>query len=811
METLLVDLRSALRGLVKSPGFTLATIVTLTLGIGANTAIFSLVNGVLLDPLPYKEGERLVLLQQSAPKADVDNLAFSIREVYDYRDQNRTLEALVEHHSMTFTLLGREEPERVSTGVVSAEFFDVLGVTPALGRSFRPEDDDLGAEAVLILSDGYWQRSFGGDESVVGTVLEMNDRTHTVVGVLPPIPQFPVEHDVYMPTSACPFRAANEERMNENRSAFRAMTAFGRIRDGITVDAVRADFATIAAGFENDYPDTYPEEAGLAITATPLQEALTSGARTTLFILLGTSALVLFIACANVANLAMARIMRRDREMAVRSSLGAGLGKLVQQNLVEAGMLSLVGGALGLVLAYQGLGLLTAFLGRFTPRAVGITIDGGVLAFTLAVSLLTALVVGLLPVLASKPSLAAALRDGTHTTEQKARVHLRGLLIAGQVALAVVLLVGAGLMLRSLYRLQRVQPGFRTENVLLARMSPNWSRFQNQEDAGRFFVSLLDRVRAIPGVMSAGVGSGRPLDDQPPFTSSFRIENIEIREGELAPQVATRVASPDYFRTLGIPLLSGRTFTELDDQDSTPVGVLNRSLSEQFWTGRNPIGERISLDDGENWITVVGIVGDVREQTLDTEPVGAIYLPQAQSFWAQTLVVRTPYDPMTIARQVEEAVHAIDPEQPVDRFETLEQSRRASMASPRVTALLLGLFAALALVISATGIAGVISYSVSQRTHEIGIRMALGARRSQVLALVLRQGLLIVAMGLAVGVAVALAASRVLTDVLFETSPADPLTFAAVLVVLLGAALVASLIPARRAATLHPTVALRSE
>jgi predicted permease len=811
MESLRGDVRYAFRSLLKSPGFALATILTLGLGIGANTAIFSLIHGVLLAPLPYREGERLVVMQQSAPKADVENLAFSIKEVYDYRKSNRTLSGLVEHHSMTFTLLGRDEPERVSTGVVSAEFFDVLGITPLHGRGFRPEDDDLGAEAVLILSNGYWQRAFGSDPGVIGRTLEMNDKTHTVVGVLPPIPQFPQEHDVYMPTSACPFRAQAELQIHSNRSSFRGLTVFGRIRDGVEIDAVQADFETIGQRFARDYPETYPEESGYAVAATSLQDALTEGARPTLLVLLGTSALVLLIACANVTNLAVARLMRRDREMALRASLGAGRRRILQQTLVESGLLSLAGGALGMLLAFQGLDVLTAFIARFTTRSVEVGIDGSVLAFTFVVAMATAVVVGLLPAFTNKLSLASSLRDGGHTTGERGRLRARSALIAAQVAIAVVLLVGAGLMMRSLHRLRQVDPGFRTEKILMARLSPNWSRYQNLEDATRFFDGLLARVRAIPGVESAGASSGRPLDGQPPFTNGFRIENIPIEEGELAPQVATRVATPDYFSTMGIPLHSGRAFTELDRASAAAVGVINRSLADQFWSDGDPVGQRVSLDNGQNWITLVGVVGDVRDQTLDSEPVGAIYLPQAQSFWAGTLVVRTPFDPMGVSRQVKEAVHAIDPEQPVDRFETIEESRYASMASPRLTTLLLGIFAGLALVIAATGVSGVIAYAVSQRTQEIGIRMALGARRAQVIAMVLRQGLGIVALGLAAGIAAALAAGRFLEGFLFETSPADPLTFLAVLLVLVAAALVASFVPARRAVSIDPTRALRSE
>ena len=616
---------------------------------------------------------------------------------------------------------------------------------------------------------------------------------------------------MYMPTSACPFRSAAEQRMAENRSAFRAITTFGRLSDGTSVEAANTDFSTIASRFERDYPETYPAARGYEISVAPLQAELTAGARPTLLILLGTSVLVLLIACANVVNLAVARLMRRDREIAVRASLGAGRGRLVQQALVESTMLALIGGGAGLFLAYQGLDLLTAFTARFTSRAVGIEIDGWVLLFTVGISVATGIIVAVAPAMTSRLQLATALRDGGHTTEHRGRQRIHALLIAGQIAVAVVLLVGAGLMLRSLYRLQQVQPGFRSENVILARISPNWTRYRTPDDARRFFDALLPRLREIPGVDSAGVGSGRPLSGQAPTTANFRIENIPIEEGEMAPQVASRVASPDFFRTMGIPLLSGRTFTEVDHPDSTRVGVISRSLARQYWSGSDPIGQRVALGNNTNWIQIVGVIGDVHQEGLDAEPVGAIYLARDQAFWANTIAVRTPFDPRTIVPQIKEVVHSVDPQQPVDHFQTVEEIRHASMASPRLTAVLLGLFALLALVIAATGISGVIAYSVSQRTHEIGIRKALGAQRGQVLGMVLRQGMVIVVAGLAVGFVLALFASRFMTELLFDTSHRDAVTFAGVMVVLLVAAVAAAFFPARRAAGINPTIALRSE
>ncbi len=679
---LMQDVRFALRTLRKNPGFTAVAVLTLALGIGANTAIFSLVHGVLLRPLPYLDDGDLVVLRQKAPKAGIDNLAFSVQEVYDYRDQNQSLGSLVEYHNMTFTLLGRGEPERVRTGVVSAEFFDLLGVKPLHGRTFRAEDDVPGAEAVLVLSHPYWQRSFGGDSAIVGQVFEMNNRPHTVVGVLPQIPQYPNENDVYMSVSACPFRAGGEQARVENRSAFRGLTVTARLAAGKTLEDARADLAHIGHRFEADFPDTYSEDQGYAITAEPLKEELTRQARPTLLILLGTATLVLLIACANVANLTVARMLRREREMAVRASLGAGRGRLARQMLVESGLLSLAGGALGLVVAYGGLDLLIAFAGRLTTRAAGITIDAWVLLFTLGVALATGLLFGVMSALPSRGDLASALRDGARGTAGAGKQRLRGLLVAAQVAVSVVLLVGAGLMLRSFYKLQEVDPGFNPERVLTAQLSLNWSKYQTQQDRAAFFDALLERVRAHPGVVSAAVSSDLPLERQGPRNRSFQIEKREIEDGGVAPVLDLRWASPGYFRTIGIPLVQGRTFTERDDGQAPLVAVINRAMARSYWDGDDPTGERVSFDAGQTWTLIVGVVGDVKEFGPASAAVAELYIPPAQSGFAQKLLIRTASDPMAMAREAKNLVWAVDADQPVSDIETMEAKYRASTASP---------------------------------------------------------------------------------------------------------------------------------
>ncbi|MEM7354915.1 MAG: ABC transporter permease [Acidobacteriota bacterium] len=805
------DLRFALRTLRKNPGFTLAAVCTLALGIGANTAIFSLVHGVLLRPLPYLDDSNLVVLRQQAPKAGIDNLAFSVQEVYDYREQNRSLEALVEYHNMTFTLLGRGEPERVTTGVVSAEFFDLLGVLPILGRTFEAADDETGAEAVLVLSHGYWQRAFGGDEDIVGQVFEMNNRPHTVVGVLPPIPQYPNENDVYMSVSACPFRANGEANRHQNRSAFRGLTVTARLAEGHSLADARADLATIGQRLQQDFPETYSEERGYEVSAVPLKEELTRQARPTLLILLGTAGLVLLIACANVANLTVARMIRREREMAVRASLGAGRGRLMRQTLVESSLLALAGGALGLVAAYGGLNLLVSFVSRFTTRAATVSIDGWVLLFALLVSIVTGLVFGAMSALPTRGDLAPVLRDGSRGTAGVGKQRLRGLLVSAQVAVSVVLLCGAGLMLRSFYKLQQVDPGFNSEKVLTGEVSLNWTKYQTAQDRVAFFDALLEKARHHPGVVAAAVASDLPLEREGPRNRDFLIENREIEDGGLAPVLDLRIASPGYFRTIGTPLVQGRTFAQQDDAQGLPVAVINRSMARHYWPDEDPISRRISLDGGTTWVTIIGIVGDVRQYGPASAATDELYLPLAQAGFSQRILLRTAADPMAMARELKNLVWAVDADQPVSNIETMAAKRHASTASRRLISMLLGLFAALALVITAAGIAGVVAFVVSQRTHEIGIRMALGARRSGVLWLILRQGMALVVAGLVAGLAAALVFGRVMNDFLFEVRPGDPVTLVLVSVLLLAASAVACLVPARRATRVQPTTALRSE
>ncbi|HEX8144061.1 MAG TPA: ABC transporter permease [Pyrinomonadaceae bacterium] len=810
------DIRYGIRVLLRNRGFTLAAVITLALGIGANTAIFSVIYGVLLRPLPYRDGHQLVVVHQQARLAKVDDLGFSVKEVLDYRDQNKTLESVVEHHSMSFILFGREEPERVQTGVVSANFFDVLGVRPILGRTFEPEDEKPGADAVLVLSNKYWQQSHGGDPHIVGKVFRMNNRAHVVIGVLPPIPQYPSESDVYMPTTQCPFRSA--QAFIENRNA-RMMTVFGRLKPGVELSQAQADLSGIAANLQTAYPDSYPGNEGYAARVARLDEELTRRARPTFLILLATAGLVLLIACANVANLSLARVLQRQQEVAMRTALGASRARLVRQLLTESTLLALLGGGLGLLIAEWGLPLLVSFAARFTNRTAEIKIDLSVLLFTLFVSLGTGLVFGLLPALSfrqdSKQSLAAALKEDGGRSTAGGRNRLRGLLVVTQVAISFTLLVAAGLMMRSLLKLQQVNAGFNPEKVIVMRLAPNWSKYTANTHYVGFFRRLLDSVKQQPGVQSAALASTYPLNPlgitRGPNNTGILLEGQPLVEGQLAPQVDPRAVSPDYFLTIGAPLVRGRMFTERDDENAPRVAIINESAARHRWGGEDPVGKRVSLDNGATWTTIVGVVGDVKQYGLDREPADELYSPVAQAAFASFLLVRTMADPASQARLMRDAVHSVDPETAVDQVKTLQQVRDDAVASPRLTTWLLGLFAVLALIITAAGIAGVMALSVTQRTREIGIRMALGATRAGILAMLMRQGMLLVLLGLLAGVIGALALNRLIATLLFATPHADPITFAAVSFLLIFVAGAACLVPALRATGIDPMTALRSE
>jgi predicted permease len=813
LETVLRNARYARRSLSRNPGYTVAVLATLGLGIGANTTLFSVIDGVLLKPLPYEGSDRLVLLRQSSLLAGQDDVLLSIPELYAYRERlSSDFEGLVEFHQMSFDLIKRGDPNRVAAGVVSANFFDVLRVKPILGRTFQAADAAHGAPAVLLLSNAYWKSRFGGDPSIVGQVFQMNDRPHTVVGVLPPVPIYPQESDVYMPTSACPFRARGEEHIAENWKAFTNLRVFGRLKPGVTIEAASAHVATVAGQFTREHAEAYRDARGFAASALGLLGELTRNARPMLLVLLGVTALVLLLACANVAGLTLARTLNRDRELALRTALGAARGQLVGQLLTESVMLGIGGGIVGLLLASAAQGALGAFIGRFTARPADISIDGRVLAFTALVSIVTGLAFGALPALIARPGPASVLRHSGASASGPRQPRVLRALVVVQVAVSVVLLAAAGLFMTSVYRLSRVDAGYHAERVLSAEIFGNFTRYKSPEDYLRLYRPLIDRLSQMPGVQSAAVGTVVPLGQQgQPFLSPFLIQGRSAT-GRDRPVADGNIVSTRYFETLGIPIIGGRNFRATDTKDSAPVAVINQSMA-RFWDGADPLGSRVSFDNGDHWFTVVGVAGTVRQYGLERDGVAQCFITLEQSPFAagESVLIRTSVDPVSMTQILRDTVHSLDPDMPVEHVQTLEALRTNYLAPARLTAMLLGLFAVVALVVTLAGLTGVIAMSVSQRTQEFGVRMALGAQAGSILTGVVRQGLMMVAIGLTIGGTVSMFVARFFTSYLYDTRPTDPTTFVAVAIMLLAAAALACAGPARRATRVDPILALRSE
>jgi len=806
IETTWQDLRYGVRVLLKNPGFALAAVLTLAAGIGANTAIFSLVYGVLLRPLPYAQGSDLVVLHQKT--ATANDLRFSVPEITDYREGNKTLTSVVEHHSMVFLLLGKNMAERVQTAVVSANFFSVLGVEPKYGRTFVADDEKPGADAVLILSHNYWLTRHAGDPAIIGKVFQMNSRAHTVIGVLPPIPQYPQESDVYMPTSQCPTRSS--ARFQQNRNG-RMMTVFGRMKPGVTLASAQADLSAQAGRMAQAYPEAYPRERQYGIVARGLRDELTEKAQPLLLVLLGVTGFVLLIACANVANLLLARLLRVERELAVRAALGASRWRLVRQLLAEGVLLSLAGGLLGILLAPLALRALVGFTEKFTTRAAEVSIDTPVLLFSLALALVTGLLFSLAPALAvSRVQSGAGKQTGT-----RSRGRLRALLVVAQVAVSFVLLVGAGLMVRSFQKLQSERPGFQPERLLTMRVTPNFYRYQGRPALDVMWQNVLAKVREVPGVVAAATTSNAPFDPAGiaagPGNVDFQIEGQAVAPGTLAPTVDSTGVSGAYFTSIGQPLLAGREFSDRDDNEALKVAVINQTLARHRWPGEDPVGRRITFDAGKTWIQIVGVVGDVKEYGLDKPMGDEVYLPSRQSGSAGILIVRTAGEPLRMAEAVRRSLAAVDPELAVDRVSTITRFQEESMAPARLTTMLLGLFAALALLMSMSGLAAVMALAVSQRTQELGIRLALGAPRASVLQLVTGQGLAMTLAGLAIGVGGAAILTRFLAHLLYATSATDIATFVIAGLLFLAVAGAACIIPAWRVMGIDPVAAIRQD
>ena len=800
------DSRYALRTLVKAPAFSFAAVLTLGLGIGASTAIFSMVNGVLLRRLPIGVGDRFVHLSQ--PSTAANDEGFSVLEVAGLNAATKSMAGVAEYHSMSFQLYGYGEPLRVQTGVVSDRFFDMLGVKPLLGRTFRRGEEAIGAPPVVMLTHAFWMDQFHGDTSIIGAKFTMNDKIHTVVGVLPPMPGYPNNDQMFMPAGACPFRSAP---MMMNDFGMRMVFAFAVLKPGVSLDRARSELATLSARNHVSHPEAYPAQQRLHYDATLARDEMTARAKPILLMLLATAAFLLLAAIANVANLGLTRQLRRSRELAVRSALGAGEGRLFRQILLENLYLAVTGGLLGVGLAGAGVGLLRTTATQFTQRADEIEMSAPVLVFALLLCLVTTVIIAGMPFLhaGARRNPADALRQGNSGAMASRGEHrLRSALVATQVAIAFVTLVGATLIGRSLVALQRVDAGLEMSNVLTARLTLNFTKYNTAALQRNFAAALLDRLRSLPGVSSVAMASALPLTINRPQDVKFQIEGANTSAG--APHGDLTAVSGDYFKTVGVQLLAGRAFGPADRDTNTPPVIISRRLAKTYWSGANPVGTRITPDSGRHWFSIIGVVGDVRAAGLAKDITDEVYLPlasQAVSDLRVFLHVAGPTPP--IAKALAAAVHEMDPQQPVSSVQTLEQVRGAQLAEPRLTTTLLMAFAIVALVLSATGLAGVIAYGVANRLPEIAIRLALGSTQERVLLLVMRQGLTIVLVGLAIGFGVALEGSRLLGKLLFQVTPTDMLSYAAVAFLLLATAALACFIPSRAALKADPAAVFR--
>ena len=802
METLLRDVRYGIRSLVKRPGFTVIALIALALGIGANTAIFSLVNAVLLRPLPFAEPDRLVWMWGNIRNGG-NSASVSPPDFLDYRNENKTFEEFAASFTMPLAvnLTGSGEPERLSGAGITGNYFQALGAKPLLGRTFGLENEKPGNDQVVVLSYALWQKRFGGDPGIVGKTIALDGKAREVIGVMPQHFNFPRAAGLWFPINF-----DIDPEMKLRKAHF--MRPLGKLKEGVTIAQAQGDLDVIAKRLEDQYPDS---NTGWSLRLVSLREQLVGNTRPTLFILLGAVGFVLLIACANVANLLLVRAAARQKEIALRTALGAGRFRIARQMITESVLLALVGGTLGTLLAIWGVDLLVTLSADNIPSTAQVGIDATVLGFTLLISLLTGVLFGLAPALRTMNlNLTESLKEGGRTGSEGARRNrTRSVLVVIESAVAVMLLVGAGLLVRSLIQLQNTSPGFDAQNVMTMTITLSRQKYSTPEKASSFFQELEGRVRGLPGVESVGLVTELPLSGQlndMPFTVEGR-PPVTIDQ---AFDADFRRVNQHYLSTLRIPLLRGRNFTEQEVRQSAKVLLISELLASQVFPNEDPLGKRLIMVMGPQPWEIIGIVGDIRERALETQPFPAMYLP-TYATGRENLVIRTQGDPTNITAAVRKEVHALDPDQPVADVKTMEQWVETAVAAPRYRTLLLGMFALLALVLASTGIYGVMSYSVAQRTHEIGVRMAVGARQLDVLKLVVLQGMGLVLIGVAVGLLGAFALTRVMSSLLFGVGAKDPVTFAVVATLLSLVAFVACYIPARRATKVDPLVALRYE
>ncbi|HKQ51685.1 MAG TPA: ABC transporter permease [Pyrinomonadaceae bacterium] len=808
MDALLQDVRYGFRMLVKHPGFTLAAVLCLALGIGLNTTIFSVVSAMLIRPLPYAEPERVVALHETQIKKGTEWNPLSAQNLADWKEQSQVFDEVAAFQRRSFNFSTEDNPERLAGVRVNSTLFPLLGIRPILGRDFRPEEDKPGGERVVLLGHSLWERRFASSQSVIGKTLLLDGERYTVIGVMPPRFKFPEFAEVWIPLALDLSKTGRGEHF---------LDAVARLKRGVSVEQAQAELSNVARRLEEQYPETNRD---MGAFVRPLRaELVPAGVNVFLLTMLGAVVFVLLIACANVANLLLVRSSARQREIAIRTALGAGRVRVVRQLLTESVMIALVGGGLGILMAFWGLDLVIASVPTEIPFWLSFEIDWRVLIFTFSISVLTGILFGLTPALRlSKPDLQEALKAGGRSATEGARQNrLRSALVISEVALSLVLVIGATLMIRSFLRMQQIDAGFDPENLLTMEFRLSGPGYEEDKQRTAFVQQIAERIKTLPDVEAVGIVNDLPLSDGY-STESFDVEGQTVPPSE-APETTLQTMTPDYLKAVKIPLVRGRAFEERELTESSPVVIVNETMARKFWPNGEAVGKRLRLGAGADapWLTVVGVTADVKELYriggIDVKPAFQTYVlyPQA-TFRSMTLAVRTRSgSPASITAAVTKEIHGVDKNLPLFNIMTMKEVLERSVWLPLFYGKMFGTFAVLALFLAAVGIYGVMAYSVTQRTHEIGIRMALGAQSSDISKLVLRHGMVLTLIGVAIGLLAAFALTRVLTSLLFGVSATDPLTFAGVSLLLALVALLACYIPARRAMKVDPMVALRYE
>jgi predicted permease len=814
IDDIVIDIRYALSRFITQPVTTAIIVLTLALSIGATAAIFSVVNGLLFQATPFKESEKLVVLQQE-DLAKQQTYGFSAKEMIDYQAQSKTFEEMSEYHNMTFTMYGNGEPIRVRTGVVSSNFFNMLNITPLHGRVFTEEEDDIGAEPLVLLTYEFWQREFNGQSDVIDQNVEFNNRSHKIIGILPHFPQFPDINDVYMAIPSCPWRSG--ENALSNRSA-RMMSGFAKIKENYNLDDVNIEMKNIAEALGNTYPEAYSESAAISGSALSLHDELVKSSRPYLYTLLATTILLFLIASANVTNLTLSQHSKRRREFAVRASLGASKARLAQLLLTESLILSLFGGALGLLFAYLGLDFLKSFASNFSSLSDEISIDGTVMTFVLVISITSGVITGIVPSF-SKINLVSSLKEGGKSSYSIEHGFLRNSLLVGQFALSLTLLIAAGLTIKSLSNLQNIDVGFNAKGIGIAQIDLNWTTYNNDQQRWQVSQQILQEVRKLPYVSSSALSMTYPNDivgsNFNRIRQAVQLDDRDFNPEDALPSTFLRPITDGYFDLLESKIIMGRDISSDDDMNGAPVGIINKKLAEKWWPNESALNHNISLDQGRTWITIIGVVENIHEGGAAIEPSYQVYLPMAQASPPHiAILVKHEAEQDTLltgsfTHDIKSIVKQLDSRQPLSKLETLQQAADNSIALQRFLAQLLTMFSIIALVITISGISGVMGYMVNLRTREIGIRMAVGADKVRVLILMLSYGIKLTLIGLVIGVVAAYNSGSWLASQLFGINGVDVVIYSNALLILLFISVVACFIPAWKASSIPPMKALK--